>query len=202
MPLKQITSSTVHPGSRLKEAEWRFALTGGKLGRLFHKFKGRTHIWTVDRPLPKRLAYGHMFTNTQDTISISNNNPTEVASGLTTGITQSMTFSGSHNLTLKRGGIYEIVWSLSISQATTGVKLEIEGGIMINGAAKNEGQAHRTIDGVTDTGAMCSEALLKLAGGDEVSLFIQNETNTTNINIEHMNVSLTEKGRRPYGQER
>ena len=88
-----------------------------------------------------------------------------------------------------------------MSQPSTGVKLQIEGGIMINGVAKDEGQAHRTIDGVTDTGAMCSEALLKLTAGDEVSLFVQNQTNTTNINVDHLNVSVTEKGRRYYGQD-
>ena len=202
MPLKQITSSTSHPTRRsMKEGEWIFALTGGRLGRLFHKFKGRMWEWTSDRSPPKRLAYGHMFTNTQIAITISNNNPTEVSSGLTTGITSGITFSGNHNLKIGRGGIYGIIWSMSLSQPSTGVKLETEAGIMINGSAKDEGQAHRTIDGVTDTGAMCSEAPLKLAAGDEISMFVQNETNTTNINVEHLNVSVTEKGSRPYGSE-
>lgn len=51
MPLKQITSSGVDPGSQLKEGEWRFAPTAGKPGRLFHKFKGIQHQFWASKPL-------------------------------------------------------------------------------------------------------------------------------------------------------
>lgn len=52
MPLKQITSSRVHPTRRsMKEGEWRFALTGGKPGRLFHKFSSILHEFWSGEPL-------------------------------------------------------------------------------------------------------------------------------------------------------
>ncbi len=42
--IKQITSSRIHPSKNsMKEGEWRFALTGGKRGRLFHKFSSILH---------------------------------------------------------------------------------------------------------------------------------------------------------------
>ncbi|KKL47598.1 hypothetical protein LCGC14_2333920, partial [marine sediment metagenome] len=50
-PVKQITSSTVHPTRRLKEGVWHFARTGGKVGRLFHKFKGILHEFWSGEPL-------------------------------------------------------------------------------------------------------------------------------------------------------
>ncbi len=49
MPIKQITSSRVHPGSQMKEGEWRFALTGGKLGTLYHKFSSILWEWPAFR---------------------------------------------------------------------------------------------------------------------------------------------------------
>lgn len=37
---KQITSSRIHPSSKMEEGAWHFARTGGKEGTLYHKFKG------------------------------------------------------------------------------------------------------------------------------------------------------------------
>ena len=195
---KQIKSSNRNP--LLKQGEWAFALTGGNLGRLFHRFSGKVHIWTADRPPPKRLSYGHMWTNTEVVITIGDNNPTEVDSGITTGIVFGMTFAGSHNLTISHDGVYSIVWNMSIETAAAGAKVEAEGGIMINGAAQDEGQQHRTIDNTQDTGAYGSNAILALSAGDEISLFVQNETNTTDIHVEHLNLSIDEKGWHYYGQ--
>jgi len=48
MPLKQITSSKVHPGTQMKEGEWRFA---AKPRRLFHKFFGVLHEFWAGEPL-------------------------------------------------------------------------------------------------------------------------------------------------------
>lgn len=48
MPTKQITSSKVHPGSQLKEGEWRFA---ARPRRLFHKFFGLLHEFWAGEPL-------------------------------------------------------------------------------------------------------------------------------------------------------
>ncbi len=52
MPLKQITSSRVHPTRRsMKEGEWRFAMTGGRVGRLFHKYSSIVHEFWAGEPL-------------------------------------------------------------------------------------------------------------------------------------------------------
>ena len=52
--MPQITSSKVHPTRRLKEGAWHFARTAGMPGRLFHKFGGILHEWTVDDPTKRQ----------------------------------------------------------------------------------------------------------------------------------------------------
>lgn len=42
---KQITSSKVHPGTQMKDGEWRFS---SKFRKLFHKYGGILHEWTAD----------------------------------------------------------------------------------------------------------------------------------------------------------
>ena len=48
MALKQIASSKVHPGTQMKEGEWRFA---ARPRRLFHKYFGILHEFWPGEPL-------------------------------------------------------------------------------------------------------------------------------------------------------
>jgi len=138
--------------------------------------------------------YGHFYTNTQTEVTISNNNPTEVAAGMTTGLVRGVTFGGSHFLGIVTAGEYLVNWGMSAAMAAAGGGIEFEIGIMIDGTNQNECQAHRTLANTTDTGNAASNCILDLAAGEEVSLSVTNETNTTNIDVEHANLSITRLG--------
>ena len=63
MPIKQITSSRVQPSrAGMKEGEWRMALTGGKVARLFHKFSGILWEWPSWAGLPSGYHEGDVLT--------------------------------------------------------------------------------------------------------------------------------------------
>lgn len=141
------------------------------------------------------LPFGHMYTNTNQTITISDNNPTEITGGMTTGEVHLVTFGGSHNLKVVNAGKYACFWSISSSFAgAPGGKRETEGGLMINGTMANEGRSHRTMSNTADTGAYSSISILDLSADDEVSLFVQNEDSTDNIDLEHANLVILQIG--------
>lgn len=140
------------------------------------------------------LPYGSIYNNTTIAVSISNNNPTEIGSTWTGGEFNLVTFGSTHNLTVTKAGRYSINWSLSIAQNSPSAAIQLEGGIMVGGSAVNDGKAHRTIANSTDVGNMSGTAILDLAASAEVSLYVENQTNTTNIDVEHGNLSLVMVG--------
>lgn len=148
------------------------------------------------------LPYGDMYTNTTIVVSISaSSTPTEVKDatndGWTVGELNSVTFptgGDEHYLTVTRAGRYLINWSVSMAQNSPSATIETEQGIMVNGTAKNAGRAHRTVSNSTDRGNSGGCAILDLAANDQVSLFVSNETNTTDIDVEHANLSVVMVG--------
>ena len=65
---------------------------------------------------------------------------------------------------------------------------------MIDNVAQAEGRAHRTLANSNDIGNFASTAILDLAASEQVSLYIVNETNGTDIDVEHSNISITMTG--------
>ena len=147
------------------------------------------------------LPYGDMYTNATITVVIANNNPTEVKDatddGFTAGELHRVTFptgGDEHYLSVDVAGRYLINWSISFAQNTPVAAIETEGGIMVGGVAQSPGKAHRTVANVSDTGNMCGTCILDLAANAQVSLFVTNETNTTDIDVEHANLTLLHIG--------
>ena len=65
---------------------------------------------------------------------------------------------------------------------------------MIDGVAQSEGAIHRYMANGTDIGSMSSTAILTLAISKQISLYVKNETNGTDIDVEHANLSVTMVG--------
>jgi hypothetical protein len=65
---------------------------------------------------------------------------------------------------------------------------------MIDNVAQAEGRSHRTIANSTDTGASAGTAILNLTANQQVSLYVANLTNGTDINVEHANLTITQIG--------
>lgn len=151
-------------------------------------------FWTGDGT---GIPYGHMYAASTISVTISDSNPTEIldatSDGFTTGEVNLVTFpSGGdeHYLAVDKAGRYKVEWSLSISQNSPSSAIECKQGIMVNGTAQSKGAAQRTISNATDVGASASSAIFDLAENDQISLFVQNLTNTTNIDVEQANLTI------------
>ena len=147
------------------------------------------------------MVHGDMWSNTQITVTISDGTPTEVeesGDGFTIGFLNNMTFptgGDEHYLEIDVIGVYECVWGMSFALASASGGIEAEGGVMVDGAAVESGQAHRTLANSTDTGDMGSVSKIDITSvNQQVSLFIQNETNTTDIDVEHVSISCKQLG--------
>jgi hypothetical protein len=141
-------------------------------------------------PDPGSHPYGHMYTNATIAVAITDSTPVEIGDTWTTGEVNLISFGASHYLTVSRAGRYKIDWSVSIAQNSPSGAIECEQGIMIDGAVQAQGRSHRTIASVTDTGASSSTAILDLDADDQISLYIVNETNGVDIDVEHANLTV------------
>lgn len=140
---------------------------------------------------PEQAPYGEMYaTNISVAIVVAAANTAyEVTSGMTGGLEYLMAFGGAHYIQAERGGIYLANWSLSID--TAGALDEIEGGLMIGGVAQNNGTAHTTVAAAADASTVAANALLQIAAGDQISLFVRNHTAARDITVEHASLTLT-----------
>lgn len=137
------------------------------------------------------FPYGSMYTNSTIAVTIaSSSTPTEIGDTWTTGEVNGVTFGASHYLVTPHAGRYKIDWSLSIAQNSPSASIQCEQGIMINGSAVNPGRAHRTIANGSDVGNSGGTTILDLAASDQISLYVENQTNTTNIDVEHGNLAI------------
>ena len=135
------------------------------------------------------LPFGHIYSNATIAVVITNTTPVEVGDTFTKGETNLMGFGASHYLTIQKTGRYKIDWGMSLAQNSPSAAIELEGGIMINGVAQLQGATHRTVANATDIGSASSTAILRLVAGDKVSLYVANETNGTDIDVEHANLT-------------
>jgi len=141
------------------------------------------------------LPYGGMFTNSTIAVTISTSStPTEIGDTWTTGEVNDVTFGASHYLVATTAGRYLINYSLSVAQNSPSAAIQCETGVMIDGVAQACGRTHRTIANSSDTGATAATCILDLAANEQVSLYVENETNTTNIDVEHGNLTIMHIG--------
>ena len=141
------------------------------------------------------VVYGEMGAmDAAQVITISNNNPTEIDTGLIGGHLHNVTFPDDHYLTISIAGKYACFWNISFKSGSPGGTIEIEGGLMVNGVAQtgaSDGVAHRTIANVNDTGNMGAGAILDLSVNQQVSLYFKNESSTADLTMEHASLLIT-----------
>jgi len=114
--------------------------------------------------------------------------PTEITSGMLTGDTNLTTVGGGHYVQLERGGWYEIIWSLSINTSTA--RDEIRGGWMINGVAQGKGTSRTEITFANKPNAMSASTIKQLSPGDQISLFVANQSAIRNVVIKHATLTI------------
>lgn len=142
------------------------------------------------------LPYGNMYIPASGiTVIVSDNNPNEIddasSPSWTEGQTNNTTFS-DHNIAVGKAGRYLISWDLSASLSTVPAPTEIHDGIMINGTAiRNDGEGHTTVQGANVVLSVSGHTIQNLSANDEVSLWLENATNTNNIDVEHGNLTIT-----------
>ena len=139
-------------------------------------------------------TFGHFFTNINVEITIDNNDPTEVDSGMVAGLLKDVTFEDSHYLSVQQAGTYLVNWGMSAAMASASGGIEFEIGVMVDGVSREECQAHRTLANSTDTGNAASNCILALVDKNQVSLSVTNESSTINIDVNHANLSITRIG--------
>jgi len=141
------------------------------------------------------IAFGHMYMDGDFTTTIGDASQTEVDTGLVTGNVHMITFPDDHYLTVPVDGHYVVSWNMSFNLANAAGQPEIHGGIMVNGTGMDEdGEGHRSILTANDVGSMGSNTILDLSANDQVSIFVQNQTNTQDIIVGHLNVTLWMSG--------
>lgn len=140
------------------------------------------------------LAYGHMWTKTNFTITISGIG-TEVevddSSNAFTGTEVNNVTFNDHYLSVDKAGRYLIIWGMGIQSTAT---IDVIGGIAIN-STTFKSEALSTQDLAANTASnLASSAILNLSAGDQVSLFLQNDTDTTDIVVNFLNLSVIQVG--------
>jgi hypothetical protein len=140
------------------------------------------------------LPYGHMYTNATIAVVITDTTPVEVGDTFTTGVMHICTFGASHYIVAVQPGVYSVSWSMSVAQNSPSAALECEAGIMIDGVVSVLGRDHTTIPNGTTKETVGSTTLITLTASQQVSLYLVNETNGTDIDVEHANLSIVYVG--------
>ncbi len=146
------------------------------------------------------LPYGHMYVDgTQSIIvALTLNTPTEVEDDGTTSIEDGwlagdlnlMTFptgGTEHYITITKAGVYHINWNLSYKMVTGAANTQIHGGLAVDGTPiRDKCEAHRTISNNVDVGNMAGSCIVDLPNGtEELSLWIENTTNSNDADVVH-----------------
>lgn len=140
-------------------------------------------------------VYGSLYVSHGSlTITVTNANTAyEITTGLLTGsVLQGTTFGGDHYIAVDHPGTYLINWGLSIDTSTPAD--EIEGGIMVDGAARDDSSSHTTLVAAAKSSAMSATAIIALTANQQVSLFVENKTNTNDIVVEHASLTIVRVG--------
>lgn len=140
------------------------------------------------------LLFGNMYMyqgSTTVTVSVVDT-WYELASGLTGGETNGVTFQNTHELLVSKAGKYLVNWSMSLDTPTAAD--EVMGAVGVNGTVNTSTASHTTV-GNNDQGvAVAGTGILDLAADDVVSMFVLNETNTNNITVEHVTLTIMQIG--------
>ena len=140
--------------------------------------------------------YGSMYAdNIAHTVTVSASDTLYEVDGDITGGTESgMTFQNSKEIKCLTAGKYLATYAISINADGVAQK-EIESDIMINGTETGLATSHsETGIGADRPQTNAGTAILTLAANDVVSLGVANHTDTTDIVVEHVSMTLVKVG--------
>ena len=156
------------------------------------------------------LPYGHMYVDGTQviTLALTLNTPAEVEDdgtavvedGWLGGELNLITFptgGTEHYITITKPGVYHINWNLSFKMVTGAANTQIHAGLAVDSTTfvRNKCEAHRTISNNTDTGNMAGSCLIDLPNGnEELSLWMENTTNSNDAEIVHGSLVATHIG--------
>jgi len=120
-----------------------------------------------------------------------------VDANITVGQTNLATFQNNKELAVTKAGVYHVVWSMSVK--ATGANKHIVGGIGVDAGGagaltiQNDGASHAVSTGNAEF-SIAGTAILDLSASSEVGLMATNETDNTNVTVEHVTLSVVQVG--------
>lgn len=136
--------------------------------------------------LPFGSLYGDNFNQTVTVLATDTYY--EVGGGLSGGDENLMTFQNAKEIKVLKAGKYLVNYSMAVKTASAGQ--EIEGEVMINGAPQDNTSNHAETMSANKAMGLGGTGILTLALNDVVSLSVSNHTATTDIVVEHANMTL------------
>ena len=115
---------------------------------------------------------------------------------ITVGLVHNVTFQNNKELAITNAGWYDVIWS--ISAKATGANKHIVGAIGVDAGgsgsltAQNDGRNHAVSTGNAEF-SISGAAILDLSASSEVGLMVTNETDNTNVTIEHVNLIIGQR---------
>ncbi len=113
------------------------------------------------------------------------------------GQTNLTTFQNNKELAVTKAGVYKVAYSMSVK--ATGANKHIVGGIGVDAGGagsltiQNDGRNHAVSTGNAEF-AISGTAILDLSASSEVGLMATNETDNTNVTVEHVTLSIIQVG--------
>lgn len=139
------------------------------------------------------LIYGSMYADdiAQAVVVAAAGTEYEVGGSLTGGSVNGFTFQNSKELLCTVAGNYLVNWSMSLS---AGNNDHISGGVMINSTAQHNTENAAHTPGAGDQVGVAGTGVITLAVNDLVKLFVENESDTDDIEVNHANLALVRIG--------
>lgn len=136
------------------------------------------------------VHYGHMYAhNVTGTVDIITQDLfTALTGSVSAGLVNDFTFGSNSQLTCNFAGLYLINWSQSVYSSSA--NQEIEATIMINTTPQSGSSAHAEDTGASKPHAMGGTMLVRLANGDYIRFCVANHTGTTDLVVQHANMTV------------
>lgn len=140
------------------------------------------------------LPFGAMYGNNIEWTSVAfgGGGTFVIIDTLTGGEVNNTTFQNTQELLIATEGRYLINWSLSAEVAVANKHIEI--GIGVNGTANVAGRQHIELPSANKEEGVSGTAILDLAATNTISLMITNLDDNTQVEVHHVNLTLTHIG--------
>jgi hypothetical protein len=146
------------------------------------------------------LVFGSFYGNNIAFVTAGGTGTYSVVSDadIAAGQTHNTTFQNNQELDIGTyAGMYQVTWSMSVKGTGAGKHIVGAIGVDVGGVAgdvaQNPGRNHAITLGASEM-CLAGTAILDLSADDEVSLMVTNETDNTNVTVEHVNLTITQIG--------